>query len=169
MKKLLILLIAALSFAGCKKVHLTTFNVDNSASFTIPASTPIGLFNIPVTTSSQSSFQQQGTDASHLQNVSLEKLSLTITNPTTRNFDFLDKAHIYISASGQSEQEIAYLDPVAHNGSVTISLNTTGIELVNYIKQDNYSLRISTTTNQILTQDVTIRADMTFKVKAKLL
>lgn len=169
MRKLLIILFTALSFAGCKKIHLTTFDVNNSTSFTVPAQTPIGPFNVPVTTSSQSNFQQQGTDASHLQEVSLNKLSLTITSPANKTFDFLDKIHIYISASGQAEQELAYLDPILHNGAVTINLNPTGIALVDYIKQDSYSLKISTTTNQLLTQDVTIRADMNFKVKAKLL
>jgi hypothetical protein len=170
MRKLLIPMLLWLSLAGCKKIHLTTFNINNSTEFTVPAATPIGIFSsVPVPSSSQNSFQQQGTDASHLQEVSLDKLSLTVKNPAGKSFDFLDKIHIYISASGQPEQEIAYLDPIPHNGALTITLNTTGVELVEYIKQDTYNLRISTATNQILNQDVTIRADMTFRVKAKLL
>ncbi|HXA02123.1 MAG TPA: hypothetical protein VNW99_09050 [Cytophagaceae bacterium] len=169
MRKLLILLLIIVSLAGCKKIHLTTFNITNSTEFVIPAATPVGLFSLPVQTSSQNSFKSQGTDASHLKEVSLDKLSLTITNPTNQNFNFLDKIHIYISASGQAEQEIAYLDPIPHNGSVTINLNTTGIALVEYIKQDIYTLRISTSTNQVLTQNITIKADMTFKIKPKFL
>jgi hypothetical protein len=169
MRKLLIVLFAIFSLMGCKKVHLTTFNITNSTEFVVPSATPIGIFSLPVQTSSQNSFSSQGTDASHLQEVSLDKLSLTITSPTNQTFDFLDKVHIYISATGQTEQEIAYLDPIPHNGAVAIDLTTTGIALVEYIKQNTYSLRISTTTNRLLTQDVKIKADMTFKVKAKLL
>jgi hypothetical protein len=167
MRKLSIFIIATVLLTGCKKLGTFTFTADTD--FTVPALTPIGVFSVPVQTSSQSSFKAQGTDAKHLKEVHLEKISLTITNPTTGNFDFLDKVHIYISASGVAEQEVAFLDPVPQNGSVTIDLNTTGIELVEYIKQETYSLRISTTTNQIINQDVTMKANMTFRVKAKLL
>jgi hypothetical protein len=167
MRKLSVFVIAALLLTGCKK--LGTFTITGSTEFTVPALTPIGVFSVPVQTSSQSSFQAQGTDAKHLKEVHLEKISLTITDPPSGNFNFLDKVHIYISASGVAEQEVAFLDPIPQNGSVTIDLNTTGIELVEYIKQETYNLRISTTTNQIINQDVTMKADMTFRVKAKLL
>ncbi|MFL5729386.1 MAG: hypothetical protein ACJ75J_07850 [Cytophagaceae bacterium] len=169
MKKLLIILCAILAFSSCKKIHLTTFNAGTTQYFTVPAATPIGVFNtLPVQTSSQNSFQSQGIDVSHIKEASLDKMSLTITSPG-ESFDFVDKIHIYISASGQAEQELAYLDPIPHTGLVSIDLKTTGIDLVEYIKQDSYYLRIATTTNQIVNQDVNMRADMTFKVKAKLI
>jgi hypothetical protein len=103
-----------------------------------------------------------------LKEVQLEKISLSITNPISGDFDFLDNIHIYISADGVAEKELAYLDPIPHNGAHVIDLSTTGIELVEYIKQETYNLRISAATNQIINQEVTIKTDMTFRVKAKL-
>jgi len=167
MKNLSFLIIALLFFTSCKKFG--TFTIDGSSEFTVPALTPVGVFSVPVQTSSQSSFQAKGTDAKHLKEVHLEKITLTITNPTSRNFDFLDKVHIYISADGVAEQELAYLDPIPQTGLVSIDLTTTGIELVEFIKKETYKLRISTTTNAIINQDVTMRADMTFRIKAKIL
>jgi hypothetical protein len=167
MKYLSIILIAGLSFGffSCKK--LTTFEIKNSVDLTIPASTPIGVVNtpvVPVQSSSQANFQNQGTDASHIKEIKLKSCALTITSG--QNFDFVDKIHVYISASGVPEQEVAYLDPVPHDGSAAIQLVATGILLDDYIKKDSYNIRTATTTNTLTNSQVDMRADMVFSVRA---
>jgi hypothetical protein len=169
MKKLslFIILVLCFGFFSCKK--LTTFEIKNSTQFTIPSAGGVGILGNtapPVPTSSQTAFQNKGTDASHIKEIKLKKLSLTITSPSGQNFNFLDKVHIYISAAGLAEQEIANLDPVPFNGSASIDLNTTGIVLDDYVKKDTYNLRIAAETNSITTQNVDITADMTFSVRA---
>jgi hypothetical protein len=171
MKNLSIIIILGLSigFLGCKK--LTTFKIHQSVNISIPASGIGSVPNmptVPVQSSSQSSFKSNGTDASHVKEIKLEKLSLTIINSTTQNFDFLSAIHIYISAPGVAEQEIAYLDPVPLNGSTVLDLTSTSILLDDYIKSDSYSIRTAATTRSINNVPVDIRADMTFSVRATL-
>jgi hypothetical protein len=171
MKKLSLFVILGLclGFFSCKK--LTTFEIKNSTQFTIPSAGGVGVLgntSPPVPTSSQATFNNKGTDASHIKEIKLKQLSLTITSPSGQNFNFLNNVHIYISASGLAEQEIAYLDPVPSNGSVKIDLTPTGIILDDYVKSDAYNLRISSGTNALTTQNVDITADMTFSVRATL-
>jgi hypothetical protein len=170
MKKLSIFIILSLCFGffSCKK--LTAFKIHNSSDISIPSSPVAGLVNtppVPVTSSANSSFQANGTDASHVKEIKLDQLSLTMKSAGD-NFDFVDKIHLYISAPGLQQKEIAYLDPVPHNGSLKIDLTSTGVVLDDYVKKDSYSISVATTTNAIKTQDVNMTADMTFSVRATL-
>jgi hypothetical protein len=163
---IIIILGLSLGFFSCKK--LTTFEIKNSVDMSIPASGVGGLLKPPavsVPSSSQSNFQNNGTDASHVKEIKLKSCTLTITT-SGQNFDFVDKIHIYISASGVAEQEVAYLDPVPHNASTAIQLTATGILLDDYIKKDTYNIRTETTTNTVGNPQVDIRADMVFSVQA---
>ncbi len=101
---LLLLATLLLGAASCKKiVELFTFQVSDSSSFTVPGTpfVPPGVsLSIPgvsVPTSAQSTYKNNNTSADYVKDVTLDRLTLTVTNPSTQNFDFLKSISIYIS------------------------------------------------------------------------
>jgi hypothetical protein len=165
---LFILICVSIFFSGCKKI--TEFNIKNSTEFVVPQTGVVGvqLPTPPVETSSTYQFKSNGADTKHVQDVKLEALTLSIKSPASQTFNFLNSIRIFISADGLQEIELAYLDNIPANSLQTISLNTTGAELDEYLKKDKYSLRIKAVTDEQLMEDVTMKADMIFHVRAKL-
>lgn len=169
-KNLVILFITVTALAGCRK--MTEFKIHDSAEFVVPSTAvafvPV-LSTMEVTTSSSYEFKNNGTDAKHVKEVKLDKVSLTITQPSGEDFSFLNSIHIYISASGLPEVELAYLDDIPSTAGNMLDLITTGATLDAYLKKDGYQLRVQTVTDETFTENITIRSDMTFNVRAKLL
>ena len=157
-------------FAGCKKI--SEFRVSDSANITIPQTVSVGTpfaATTPVTTSTSYELEAQGGDIKHVKEIKLEKLTMTITDPPAKTFGFLNSIHISILADGLPEKEIAYLDNISSSVGNSIELITNGEVLDEYIKKDNYELKVKTVTDEIITQSVTIKTDMTFFVRAKIL
>ncbi|MBT9392024.1 hypothetical protein KLP40_02505 [Hymenobacter sp. NST-14] len=176
MKKILFLapLLVALALLGsCKKIlDLLEFNVEDSQTIVIPKTIPFGQFfplsPVAVPSSSQSTYAKNGTSADYVQDVTLEKLDLTITSPTGQNFDFLKRIEIYIStdARGSDKVLLASLNPVP-TGVTSISLTPANQKLDLFLRADSYTLITNVEVVKPLGQDVTIRADERFKVKAR--
>jgi hypothetical protein len=72
---------------------------------------------------------------------------------------------LYISTTDSDEIELAYQDNI-NSTSNTIDLISTDARLDKYIKADKYKIRTQFTLKETLTQDVTVKADMKFKVTA---
>lgn len=164
---LLLLLLATLS---CKKVdQLLTFYIDDAENIQIASSFPLGqlvpLTPVTVPTKSAETFKNNKTQADLVKDVSLNKLTLTITDPNSQNFDFLKRIEIYISAKDQPEIKLASLDQVP-TGVKSITLVSSGAKLDNYIKADTYTLTTKAEIQKPISQDITVRADSRFKVTA---
>lgn len=163
-------LLALAFFSGCRKMG--EFKIKDSSEFIIPATTPLGIFlpsPMEISSSSSHEFKNNGTEAKHVKEVRLDQMTLTITDPPTQKFEFLNSVHISISADGLPEVEIAYLDNIPPTVGNSIELLTTGAVLDEYIKKGKYRLHVKTVTDNGLAQDVKIRSDLTFRVKAKIL
>ncbi len=104
-----------------------------------------------------------------VEEISLKTLTLTLTDPSESNFSFLNEIHIYISAEGLDETEIAWKTNITDDTGVVLSLETTGVNLKDYILKDNFSLRVNTKTNKLLSADHYIDLDAAFFVDAKIL
>jgi hypothetical protein len=173
MKKGIILLTLIVFTAfGCKKLkELTTFDIKNTAQFTIPKTalinTPV-LDTTPVHSSSKFAFESHNTNANNVEEIKLKSLRLSIVDPPGQNFNFLKSIEIFISAPGLNEVRLAYLETIPQNVNA-IDLITTGEKLDEYIKGESYSLRISAVTTLSLTENVQVQSDMVFSVRAKLL
>ncbi|HMG83134.1 MAG TPA: hypothetical protein VK559_08875 [Ferruginibacter sp.] len=175
MKKLLLYTacLGLVLFCGsCKKIDdLLTFTISNQTSFTIPSGGAISLpFDVPDpnnTSNSSEAFSNNNTDANHVKNIYLKNLQLKITNPGGQNFNFLQSITIYISTDSSNEIELATLSSIPQNVD-SINLIPTSAALDVYVKSSTYNLRTQITTNEILTQDVTVEADSKFQVTAKL-
>jgi hypothetical protein len=166
---LLLLCVLLLGAGGCKKIaSLLSFQVSDSSTFFF-----IGVsVNIPVVTvnsTSQSAYKNNGTSANYVQNVTLDRLTLTVTNPTTQNFDFLKSINIYIAtdAAGSNKVLLASLSPVP-TGQTSINLTPTNAKLDQYLKGDSYTLTTTAELAQTLRQNTDVRADSRFNVTANL-
>ena len=171
------LIITFLLFSGCDIQesidNITTFNITNSAEFTIPSSSgvnlPIDIASPDVNTSSQQSFENNNTRADLVEEVSLNELTLTITSPNDRTFSFLKSLEIYISNDSEGSTLLAEIQDIPENVGDELQLETTGTNLIEYLKEDSYDLQFEAVTRETVNSDTDIRSEMVFEVKASTL
>jgi hypothetical protein len=172
MKHKIILGIALLTLmiVGCDDVDkLLTFYINHQATFKVESSSPLNLpivLSTPdITTNSSQTFDNNNTSASHVKDIKLEEIKLTITNPSGKTFSFLKSVKLLISTDQNNEIELASLDNIPTTAT-TITLTPTSEKLDTYIKASSYKLKTSIITREALTEAVDIKADLKFKVTA---
>jgi hypothetical protein len=163
-------LFMSLFLTSCDAVDdLLTFNISNETSIKIKSTSPINLpteIIMPdVTTNSSAQFENNKTKASLVKDVKLRSLKLSISDPSDKTFTFLKSVHLYISTTDSDEIELAYQDNIMATTN-SIDLICTDKKLDKYIKADSYKIRTQVTLKETLTKDVTVKADMKFKVTA---
>jgi hypothetical protein len=148
---------------------LLTFSIDNQTTFKIASGFPLGTaFSVitpDVTTNSSSTFENNNTKADLVKDVTLTSLKLTITNPSNQSFSFLKSVTLYISTDANDEIELAFLEDI-NSTSGTIDLIPSKAKLDKYVKASSYKIRTKAVLKETLAQDISIRADMKFKVTA---
>lgn len=169
-KSIALILFLSLFLNSCSTVDdLLSFNISNETSIQIKSNLPINLpseiITPDVTTNSSAEFANNKTKANLVKDVKLKSLKLTITNPADKTFTFLKSIHLYISTTDSDEIELAYLDNISSTTNM-IDLICTDKRLDQYIKADKYKLRTQVTLKETLTKDVTVKADMKFRVTA---
>ena len=162
--------LVVLFLASCSVVdQLLTFTVSNQTSFTIPSGFPFNtaseIVTPDVTTNSSAEFQNNNTNADLVKDAKLKELKLSITAPTDKTFSFLKSIHLYISTDANDEVELAYLDNINSTSNV-LNLTSTGAKLDKYIKAPSYKIRTQAVIKETLTKDITVKADMKFRVTA---
>ncbi len=155
---------------SCNAVDdLLSFNISNSTSIKIQSTSPINLpseiITPEVTTNSSAEFENNKTKASLVKDVKIRSLKLSISDPSDKTFTFLKSAHLYISTTNSDEIELAYQDNI-NVSTNAIDLICTDKKLDQYIKADSYKIRTKVTLKETLTKDVTVKADMKFRVTA---
>jgi hypothetical protein len=173
MRKYLSILVLAALMSNCSKIdELTKFNMDYDTQVTIPSSAGINLpFDVltPDTeTNSASTFDSNDTRKDLIEEIKLTKLQLVITSPSDTDFSFLESIEVYISAEGLDEIRIASKIEVPETVAI-LDLEVSDADLKEYIKKDNYSLRLNTVTDEAMSQDHQIDVKSTFFVDAKIL
>ena len=163
-------LFLALSITSCSVVDdLLTFDISNQTSITIKNNSGIDLpFEIitpDVTTNSSTEFKNNNTDISLVKDVKLTSLKISIKSPEEKTFTFLKSIHLYISTTDSDEIELAYQDNI-NSSSNTLDLVCTDKKLDQYIKAESFKLRTKVTMKETVSQDVSINADMKFRVTA---
>lgn len=158
--------------SSCEKLNeLTTFNISNNTSFTIKSNSGINIpFIIPspeISTSSEQAFKNNNTRADLVDEASLENLDLEITAPAGQTFDFLNEIEIYIKAEGLEDALLASKYNIPENVGNSLSLESSGVNLKEYIKKETYSIKTRVVTDKVINRDIDINAAMKFKVKAK--
>ncbi|OON68389.1 hypothetical protein [Hymenobacter sp. CRA2] len=173
MKKVLFLFAALvlIGAASCKKLDkLLTFYIEDTQNIRVPGSgLPIGsmlpISPVAVSTRSEERFQNENTRADLVKDVSLNKLTLTVTDPSTANFDFLESITLYISTDNTDRVPLASLSNVP-TGAKTIELQPSGTKLDKYVKAPSYTLTTEARIRRAVGQDINVRSDARFKVTA---
>jgi hypothetical protein len=170
MKKAMLLFpLLLLMLLGCEKLdRLLTFEISSSENIKIPASglvnTPI-ISPVPVTVNSHQSFENNNTKADLVKDVRLTRLTLTIVDPATENFNFLKSIRIYIGTNQNDKVLLASLDNVP-TGVSTIELVSANTQLDPYIKASSYTLYTEVSLRSNVAHELTVQADSRFKVTA---
>jgi PBP1b-binding outer membrane lipoprotein LpoB len=172
LKKYIYTTIATLGLfiVSCSVVdQLLTFTISNQTTFKIPSGFPVGVpidFVTPdITTNSSSEFENNNTKANLVKDVRLKDLTVTITDPANKTFSFLKSIRLYISTDANDEIELAYKDDI-NSTSNTLTLLPTDAKLDKYIKAPSFKLRTEAVTKEAISQDITVKADMKFRVTA---
>ncbi|MDA3943424.1 MAG: hypothetical protein PF694_07780 [Bacteroidetes bacterium] len=163
-----------LTTTGCKKLdELTQFNMDYNVTVVIPSSTginlPFNLFAPDIESNSQSTFAVNDTRKDLVEEIKLTKMNLTLTSPSDGDFGFLKSIEIFISADGVPEKKIAWKENISSSVDKYIELETTDTDLKEFLKKEEYSLRLSTVTDEIISSDHYIDIYTLFFVDAKVL
>lgn len=163
-----------LALAGCEKLDkLTQFEMPFDTSVDIPSTIGINLpFNIitpNITTNSESTFESNNTNKDLIEKVVLKSMALIVEKPNGEDFSFLKSIKITIKADNLGDKIIAWNNDVPSNTGDSLLLETSPDNLKDYILKDSYKLDVETVTDEILTQDYTIKIHSVFFVDAKIL
>lgn len=158
---------------SCKKIEkLTQFNMEFKETITIPSTTGINLpFTIltpDINSNSESTFGSNNTRKDLIEKISLSKMEMKVTNPSSGNFKFLKSIEVYISAEGLNEEKIAFKNNIPADIGNVLTLETSGADIKEFIKKDKYKLRLNTTTREIISTDHQIEILSVFFVDAKI-
>ncbi len=159
---------------GCDKIdELTKFDIEYDQTVVIPSTTginlPFDIYTPETETNSESEFEVNDTRKDLIEEIQLKKLELTITSPDAADFSFLESIEVYISAEDVEEIKIAWMDDVPETTSNKLQLDTSDMDLKEYIKKDKFNLRLNTVTDEVINQDHELDVNSTFFVDAKIL
>lgn len=175
MKFVKALLLSTIVFiTSCSKLdELTQFNLTYNVEVVIPSGTPVNLpFNLmspDITTNSNSTFSSNNTSKDLIEEINLIQLTLELTSPANGNLNFLKDIELFINAQDLPEKKVAWKYDIQNDGVMILYLDTSSDDLQDYIKKDEMTLSIKTTTDEVITQDHTLIATSIFYVDAKIL
>lgn len=161
-------------FISCKKIgKLKEFDLHYTNEVIIPATgsvvmLPIDIKTPETTTNSKENYKNEGTTSKLIDRVTLKDLTLTIKSPQSGNFDFLNSIEIYLASPNHAEVLVASKNDIPETGLTSLTLDTYSPDLKGYIQDDTFSLRFKISTDRSIAYDLTIQADETFRVKARL-
>jgi len=161
-----------LLFSRCKKIDkLLTFNFNKSHVITVPQIAIIPYLTISsdpviITNDAKQEFIKQNTAAELVKDVSLSNITLHLESPTGEDFGFLKDIELFLSADNAPEVSVAYLRDIPANAGNVLTLTSTNIKLDKYLKANTFLLRTKGTADEPVTNDITVRVDMVFKVTA---
>ena len=172
--KVLLLAVSMILFDGCKTVDkLTHFNMDYDETITIPSTVGINLpFNLitpNIKTNSEETFQINDTHKDLIEEIVLKELTLNIVSPVGADFSFLKSIEVYISADGLDEIKVAWKYDIDNDVGASIQLETVGDDLKEYIKKDEFDLKLTTVTDELILSNHDIEVKSKFFVDAKIL
>lgn len=172
-KWFLVLFTFVVLFSCDKLDELTKFDMEYSQRTTIPSSMgidlPFDIYTPETETNSESKFEVNDTRKDLIEEIRLTELELVIITPTDSDFSFLNSIDVFISAEGLDEIKIASQPEVPENVGNTLNLETMDVDLKEYIKKDQFSLRLNTVTDEFISSDHEIEVNSTFFVDAKIL
>lgn len=159
---------------ACKAVKkLTQFTIDYNQTITIPSTIGLNLpFNIytpPIPTNTTTEFELHNTRANLIERIELRRLHLKLVSPAYSDFSFLNSVKVFLSAEGLPETQVAWKENIPNSVGKELDLETTNVDLKEYLKRDKISLRVSTITDKLIASEHRVDLTATFFVDARVL
>jgi len=169
----LLILLLILTTQSCKEIDkLTHFEMDYNETMTIPSTIGINLpFNLvtpDMKTNSEETFEINDTRKDLIEEIKLTQMTLDLTSPAGADFSFLKSIEIFIDAEGLDEVKIAWKYDMDNDIGASIKLETSSEDLKEYIKKDDFLLKVTSVTDELILSDHEIEILSTFFVDAKI-
>lgn len=132
-------------------------------------SVPFVVITPDVETNSEATFAVNDTRKDKIQEIQLTSLNIQITNPQSQDFNFLKEVEIFINADGLSEILLASKYNLQNTNTQYLELDVSENDFQEYIKKEEFTLRVRTVTDEALLNDVDIEINSDFWVNAKLI
>ncbi|MBR9860275.1 hypothetical protein GYB22_05920 [bacterium] len=164
-------LVAMLFFTACDKEKLkVSFKTAHDYTFTlegsqIPLDLPFDLGTQPVSADVNGKYSANDTRVDKVEEAYLEYLKLSIQDPPTETFSFLNDVYLYISADGLDEVLFASKEDIESTAQ-EIDLDVNDINFAPYIKAGDFNIRTSVVIDETLNEDVDILSEFQFSVTA---
>lgn len=168
-----ILMVATMLLTTSCKKKLTEFYIDYTSQVVVSSSigqlVPVSLNTPEISTNSEFEFESNNTRKDLIDRIRLDELRLTITAPSGETFSFLNSLEIFISSPNIAERKVAFRESIPSNVGTQLVCELVDLELQDYIKEDRFTLRLETVTDETIPEDVYIDVYTNFFVKAKLI
>ena len=174
LKKTGVFLVSLLLFTlSCEEANeLTEFDIEYEESFTVPGTlgidTPISIPTPEITTNYEEKFSGNDTKKDLVEKIYMKELTLSVQSPSGGDFSFLKSLTIYIIADGD-KTKIASRESISNDVGSTLEMETSEVDLKEYIFKDSFKLETEVTTDEMISEDHEINAAMVFTVDAELL
>lgn len=170
----LLIAFSSMLLQSCRKAdRLTQFNVQYTSTATISSSATVSVPFVVITpdveTNSEATFAVNDTRKDKIQEIQLTSLNIQITNPQSQDFNFLKEVEIFINADGLSEILLASKYNLQNTNTQYLELDVSENDFQEYIKKEEFTLRVRTVTDEALLNDVDIEINSDFWVNAKLI
>ncbi|MFP3860726.1 MAG: hypothetical protein ACLFUW_07880 [Bacteroidales bacterium] len=170
----LILVAIVFSLTTCEHLdEMTEFDLDYETSFTIPGTlaidTPFSISTPEIETNTSQEFSQNNTSADLIEEITLTGLNMTISSPQDSDFSFLNDIEVYLGADGMNDTLIASRNSIPDDVGSTLELQTTSVDLKEYLLKDSFQVKVTVTTDETINQDHEIDLYTKFIVDAEIL
>lgn len=174
MKRILVCLAIVTLLSKCKEVdEFTQFEMEFTEEISFPAGTelniPFEITSPDINTEYQDVYESYNTKADRIEEIQLKELELTISSPQLGSFDFLESIQIAISSAGMDEMDIASIYEIPNSGESVIELETSKVNLKDYLSIDQFGFKLNSVADQGLAEDYTISVRSIFFVDARVL
>ena len=166
----IIFFIAFITFTSCDvldDLSQFSYNLENTISIA-PISTvgnTLEIVSDNTATDITTTLDSYNTQESLVEQIYLRNCNLLVNSPTNGNFSFLDDISIYIQVSGLPDKKIAWSGTIPNERN--LELITTEDDLKEYLFNDNYTLRIIATNDEVTTSTYEVTIHSSFDINAQ--
>lgn len=164
---LLVAVISIMAVISCKKNKPGTISFTSQLDFTttIPAHPELPIFDTAITVSTQISIQDER--LKHCDRATLKGFYIEIQEPQGQTFDFCKEIHLFLSAPGAGEAEIASaanIDP----GARRVDFAVTDRDIAQFVHQDPMNVKLRIALGKGVAQPVKVYGNLKFNVQGGL-
>jgi len=155
--------------SSCRLDEKIAFDIDYDEEATIPSIVGINLpFEIPIppiTTNIDNKLSDKDSKKDYLNTAYLKELSIISKDPSDQDLDFLKNIEVFIKADGLSEIKIAERIDIPKNIGTELILEVFSDEdIAEYLKKDEFNLRVKVTARKIVLHSVKVEIKSTFRI-----